>query len=236
MTPIYPDLEWYAAISERKGIDARCPHANVHRCHRNFESVSLLSDQGITTKMPQELHDRLLKKWEEHELWPVNGEEATSISGGKIPNCFSNFCPEVAFDTFHLFASTVIRFYDGLDRAFRHKSLEAEGASSAKDWRWNYEHVAPLHYSECSVYSKIPKGKPMPQITIHGNVNGQVNVAGQSIDSPVLNLSLGELVSRIDASDAPQVEKAEAKSRLQELLSHPVVAAIVGGLAGRIGA
>ena len=186
--------------------------------------------------MPQELHDQLLKKWEAHELWPLTAEDGTSISGGNVPNCFSNFCPEVAFGTFKLFASTVIRFYDELDSDFRHKQLANEGRSTDRDWRWNYEHVEPLHYPDCSVYSKIPKEKSMPQITIHGNVNGQLNVGGESVNSPVFQLSLAELISKIEAADAPPDEKASAKSKFQELLAHPVVAAIVGGLAGRIGA
>lgn len=29
MRPIYPDLEWYAATSERKGLPGRCPFAAV---------------------------------------------------------------------------------------------------------------------------------------------------------------------------------------------------------------
>lgn len=234
MTPIYPDLEWCAFISERKGIGTRCPHATVHRCPRYFASVSLLSAQGITTSMDQALHDQLLKKWEVHELWPVTGEGATSISGGGVPNCFSNFCPEVAYDTFKLFASTVIRFYDELDREFRHKALAAEGSMSINDWRWNYEHVAPMHYSECPIYSKIPKEKAMPQVTINGNINGQVNIAGESVNAPVLQLSLGELLSRIEAADVQPSEKFAAKTKLQELLAHPVVAAIIGELAGGI--
>jgi hypothetical protein len=236
MIPIYPDLEWCSSISERKGISTRCPHATVHRCHRYFESLSLLSEQGITTKMDQAIHDQLLKKWEAHELWPVTDEGATSISGGKVPNCFSNFCPEVTFDTFKLFASTVIRFYDEIDSDFRHKALAAETIRSSKDWRWNFEHVASMHYSDCPIYSKILKEKVMPQVTIHGNVNGQVNIGGESVNSPVLQLSIGELLARIDAADASPGEKVAAKSKLQELLAHPVVAAIVGGLAGRIGA
>jgi hypothetical protein len=236
MIPVYPDLQWCSSISQKKGISARCPHATVHRCHRHFESTSLLADEGITTRMPKVLHDQLLKKWEAHELWPVNAEGATSISGGRVPNCFSNFCPEVAFDTFKLFASTVIRFNDELDSDQRHKTLAQEGTYSERDWRWNYGHVAPMHYSECPVYSKIPKEKGMPQINIHGNVNGQLNVGGESVNSPVFQLSLAELVSRIEAADVSPSEKAGAKSKLQELLAHPVVAAIVGGLAGRIGA
>ena len=230
-----PDLQWYASVSERKGICTRCPHASVHRCHRYFESVAILSDVGITTEMPQELHDQLLKKWEAHDLWPVTAEDGVSASGGQKPNCFSNFCPEVAFDVFKVFASGVIFFYDELDRDLVHRALARDNVSG-EDWRWRFQHVAPLHYSECSIYSKIPKEKPMPQITIHGNVNGQLNVGGESVNSPVFQLSLAELVSKIEAADVPPSAKAEAKSKLQELLAHPVVAAIVGGLASRIGA
>ena len=51
MRPIYPDLDWYGAISERKGLTGRCPFATVGRCPRYFESVALLSDAGITTKL-----------------------------------------------------------------------------------------------------------------------------------------------------------------------------------------
>jgi hypothetical protein len=77
----------------------------------------------------------------------------------------------------------------------------------------------------------------MPQqITIHGNVHGQVNVAGESINSPSLSISLSEILAKIDSSAASSEEKAAAKSKLGEFLAHPVVAAIVGGLAGRIGA
>lgn len=137
MIPIYPDIEWYAAVSERKHITARCPNATVNRCPRYFESVSLLADAGITTKLSRTTHDAVLAKWESHELWPVTGETATSISGGAKLSCFSNFCPEASFDTFKLFASTLIDFYDSLDRANREQQLEREGMPTGKDWRWN---------------------------------------------------------------------------------------------------
>jgi hypothetical protein len=233
--PIYPDLEWYASVSERKNLHVRCQYASVHRCPRYFESVALLGDQGIASKMSQTMHDDLLKRWESHELWPVTGETATSISGGDPPNCFSNFCPEVTFDTFGLFASKVIQFYDGRDRAFREKVLAAEGEARENDWRWNYEHVQQMHYSECPLYSKLVKEKRVSQVTINGNVNGQVNIAGETITSPVLRLSLGEVLEKVEASDASPADKSSAKSKFREFLAHPVVAAIVGGLAGHIG-
>lgn len=235
MTPIYPDLEWYAAVSERKHITARCPHATVHRCPRYFESISLLSDAEISTKLPATIHDAVLAKWESHELWPATGETATSISGGAKPNCFSNFCPEVAFDTFKLFASTLIMFYDSLDRANRERQLERGGIPKEKDWRSNWEHIDPMHYSECPIYSKLHQEKKMAEINFHGPITGQVNVAGESVNSPVLNLSVGDILARIDASNASPEEKETAKSKLKDFLAHPLVAAVIGGLAGHIG-
>ncbi len=74
--------------------------------------------------------------------------------------------------------------------------------------------------------------KPVSQINFHGPVSGHVVVAGESVYNTVLNLSLAEIVAKIDASPATPSEKEGAKSRLKEFLAHPVVAAVVGGLAG----
>jgi hypothetical protein len=45
---------------------------------------------------------------------------------------------------------------------------------------------------------------------------------------------LSDLVSRIEATDATTEEKEEAKGLLRSFLEHPLVGAIVGGLAGSI--
>lgn len=75
----------------------------------------------------------------------------------------------------------------------------------------------------------------MSNITFNGPVTGNINVAGHSITAPVMSVSLGELLTKIEASNVAAPEKEAAKSKLAEFLSHPVVAAIVGGLAGKIG-
>ena len=81
-----------------------------------------------------------------------------------------------------------------------------------------------------------PQEKIVPQINnFHGHISGQVNVAGESIRTTALHLSLGEVIAKIDSSSATPAEKTEAKSRLTEFLAHPLVAAIVGGIAGGIG-
>ncbi len=236
MNPIYPDIEWYVAISEGKHITARCPNATIHRCPRYFESIALLADAGITSKLPKATHDEVLAKWKSHELWPVTGETAASISGGGKSNCFSNFCPEVAFDTFKLFASTLRDFYDSLDRKNRERQLEQEGMPTGKDWRLHWEYIEPTHYSVCPVYSKLPQEKKVADINFHGSITGQVNVAGGSVNSPsLMNLSVGDILNKIENSDASSEQKASAKSKLSEFLTHPVVAAVVGGLVGHIG-
>jgi len=69
------------------------------------------------------------------------------------------------------------------------------------------------------------------QINISGvNVEGQLNVAGKDISSPVMNITLSELEKRIDESN--ENSKHEAKSILASLLKHPLVVKILGSVAG----
>jgi len=235
MLPIYPDLPWHSSQSERKGLLGRCPHASIHRCPRYFESAALLSDVGITTRMSNELHDATLAKWRAHELAPATAEAETSITGGKNPSCYSNFCPEVAYDTFKLFGSTLIRIGDDIDHQAAEQAIAEDPAPEGKDWRWSWSYVEPLHFSDCPLYAKLHQEKSVSNITFNGPVTGNINVAGHSINAQTMSLSLADLLTRIDASTVAAPEKEAAKSKLAEFLSHPVVAAIVGGLAGKIG-
>lgn len=92
-----------------------------------------------------------------------------------------------------------------------------------------------MHYSECSVYSKLPQEKKVADINFHGPITGQVNVAGESVNSPsLMNLSVGDILAKIEASNASPDHKDAAKSKLNDLLTHPLVAAVIGGLAGSI--
>lgn len=235
MPPIYPDLAWYSKQSERKGLVGRCPHASIHRCPRYFESTALLARVGITTQMAQEPHDAAHAKWRAHELTPATSETETSISGGENPNCYSNFCPEVAYDTFRLFGSTLIRIGDDIDREIAERAIAEDPAPEGKDWRWLWSYVEPLHFSDCPLYAKLRQEKPVSNITFNGPVTGNINIAGHSIAARTMSLSLADLLTKIDASSVTEPEKEAAKSKLAEFLSHPVVAAIVGGLAGGIG-
>ena len=80
-------------------------------------------------------------------------EQLTSISGSEKIS-FWNYCPEVLYDRFGLFANSLSRLHDEIDIDNRHKQLDREGALS-NDWRWHWATMTPLHYSECSYYSLL---------------------------------------------------------------------------------
>ena len=63
-------------------------------------------------------------------------------------------------------------------------------------------------------------------VTIHGSSNIQVG----NNNTQDITITIGRLTEEIDRATAPEAEKAEAKSRLNSLLSHPLVSAIVGGV------
>ena len=151
---IYPDLSWYSEISDQKNVSLRCPYANVHRCPRYYSSLYLLGNDGITTKMETEKIQKLNELWNKSDLLPVITEHDTSIMGSAgNKSGFSNFCPEVSFDIFGLFAVSLFPYADGIDRGVAHAQLAKE--AHPKDWRWNWAHVEPLHYLECPVYSLL---------------------------------------------------------------------------------
>jgi len=235
MPIIYPDLAWYSPQSERKGLPGRCPYTSIHRCPRYFESVALLSDVKVTAPLPKEVYDTVRAKWQAHELAPATGETATSVSGGGAPNCYANFCPEVAYDTFKLFASSLIRINDSIDREIAERVIREDPTPDEKDWRWSWSSVEPLHYTDCALYAKLHQEKRMSNITFNGPVTGNINVAGHSISATVMSLSMTELIAKIEASSISAPEKEAAKSKLAEFLAHPVLAAVIGGLTGTIG-
>lgn len=149
-------MDWNIARSHDKSLAPRCPHANVHRCPRYYQSYALLGESGITTALARETDAALLARWKKTDLWPALAEHATSISGndGKKSQ-FSNFCPEVSFDTFGLFASSLCRYTDEIDREATENWLVGHGRAFAKDWRWDWASLNPMHYSECPLYSQV---------------------------------------------------------------------------------
>jgi len=155
MATVKPDFAWYSAESARLGLKSpRCPFASVHACPRYYQSLSLLGEAGCTP-IPKAEDDALLAKWKKHPLWPATGEQTTSISGGDgEKNSFGNFCPEVAYDTFRLFATYLGRHIGEIDRELAASRLSKEGAAH-DDPRWIWANFTPQHYSECPLYSPL---------------------------------------------------------------------------------
>ncbi len=60
---IYPDLAWYGAQSEKKSLPVRCPFASVSRCPRYYQSLALLGEASIATKIDPTEDKRLLAFW-----------------------------------------------------------------------------------------------------------------------------------------------------------------------------
>ena len=67
-------------------------------------------------------------------------------------------------------------------------------------------------------------------ISISGPVSGQLNIAGNSIAAPSMNMTLSELERKIEESS--DASKEDAKSKLKSLLKHPLVVKILGGATG----
>lgn len=149
-----PNLAWYTAISQSKGLPPRCPFASVHRCPRFYQSLSLLGEAG-TTKIDPDQDKELREKWEQSDLWPATKEQATWVLAAESPKHFVRCCPEVIFERFGLFASSVNDYADETDREIAHAHLGKQDASR-EDYRWVWANAEPLHYSECPLYSLLP--------------------------------------------------------------------------------
>ncbi len=169
-----PNLDWYTTISRSRGLPPRCPFASVHRCPRFYQSLSLLGEAG-STKIQSGQDKELLEKWRMSDLWPATTEQATSIFGpaGQTRH-FVRFCPEVTFERFGLFASSLHDYADETDRDLAHAHL-GKGRAGSDDWRWTWANTEGLHYSECPLYSLLaqeapesahPKDKPPDEIMI----------------------------------------------------------------------
>lgn len=67
-------------------------------------------------------------------------------------------------------------------------------------------------------------------VNIHNSTGIQVG------DHNLINFqqAINEMIKKIDDSKAPPEEKAEAKSRLQAFLTHPLVTSLAGGIAGAL--
>ena len=152
------DLDWCSQLSKGKGIPPRCPFASVELCPRYYLSVAMLSKSGVTTKLAQQDDVRLESKWKRHPCWPKTVEQEPAVlSRDGNPRSFSHFCPEVMFDTFGFFATSLAGYPDELDRDLAHESLGRKHAGNG-DWRWQWAALTPMHYSDCPLYAPLLHG------------------------------------------------------------------------------
>ena len=149
-----PNLEWYTAKSDDRALAPRCPFATVETCPRYYQSLSLLGRTGSTCITEKE-DQRLLAQWQDSDLWPRTEEQATSIAGPRgDPSIFSNFCPEVLFERFGYFATSLSRHSDEIDLNHAHRMLSAARApADHPGWRW--KSLLPQHFTECPNYAVL---------------------------------------------------------------------------------
>lgn len=149
-----PNREWYARLGQSRAVSARCPFATVEACPRYFQSLSLLGEAG-NTKIADREDRRLLKYWKSSDLWPRTAEQSTALAGEPgNPSIFSNFCPEVSFERFGYFATSLTRYADELDSGSSHERLARETAPPAHPgWLWSS--CASQHFTDCPVHSVL---------------------------------------------------------------------------------
>lgn len=162
-------------------IEVVAPAGYLNRCPRFYQSLSLLGKAG-STEIPEKEDKKLQKKWEKSPLWPLTDEQATSVSGpeGNYKH-FWNFCPEVSYGRFGLFASHLDEYSDETDIGLAHSHLSKIKAAS-DDWRWRWSSINHQHYSECPLYSVLFYIKQNTQDKSEDIVTLKPNFHGISID------------------------------------------------------
>ena len=156
MKHLHPNIEWYTKASEEKHVTPRCPFASVRRCPRYFQGISLLGEQGALSRLNSRQDQEIGGRWEGTDIWPAARHEHSGIisSDGK-PFLYRDFCPEITGEAFGLFASTLSRYSDEIDRQSAHESLASNGGGVTNDWRWHWSSVSEMHYTNCPVYSLL---------------------------------------------------------------------------------
>ena len=156
-----PNLEWYSSKSKAAKVFPRCPIASIELCPRYYDSTCLLGNVNIITKISNEDEIRLNKKWSSFR--PVNwGEQAGISSDENELSSIRGFCPEVAYNAFGIFATTLYKYSDELDMGIAHQFLRQQGLDSNHP-QWEWSSITPFHYIECqeySVFSKYSRRKP----------------------------------------------------------------------------
>jgi hypothetical protein len=118
----------------------------------------LLGNAGIATKIDKEDVVRLDTKWADFKSVVAEEEASVWSNDGKFSS-ITNFCPEVAFDVFGTFASSLAKYAKEEDSESAHERLGREDADS-DDPRWRWSSFTGQHFSECREYSLFGDKKP----------------------------------------------------------------------------
>ena len=110
---------------------------------------------------------------------------------------------------------------------------------NGKAERYNVSHVDYTHeFHEIPATTQMTVRKQgalvqfEPARTVNISINNSQGI--QLGDGNLMNLdiTLGELASRIDSSEGSEEDKAELRTRISKLIEHPLTASILGGIAG----
>lgn len=165
MNGINPDLEWYSEKSSVKNVAVRCSYANVHKCYKYYASLYLLGGLNVASRIQSEKVAELDEYWAESGLIPVLEEFETTVTYDERNSLASvrNFCPEVSYDFYGLFADYMHKYVDDIDKSVVQKRLARESLTS--NWHWSWMSVSPKHYTECKEYFQLPYLKAEPSGT-----------------------------------------------------------------------
>lgn len=212
MPIIVPDFSWYQSKSSERGAPSSCPYANVHKCPRYYASIYMLGKARAITSMSTSKVEALDAFWNESGLLPVIEEEDTGISGtdGRITS-LSNFCPEVAFTYFRLYASHLGRYVGEIDKDCGHRVAERENIPG--DWRYEWGFLSECHYLECVVYNQVEsfnlKGVGDFEMLAHSNVVLLIGRMEQCIEKMTLR---GFYMPQLTYSKQRQKTSSKAKA------------------------
>jgi hypothetical protein len=120
----------------------------------------LLGNAGVTTSLSESDIERLGAKWSTNNATVAEEEASVASWSNKSLASIHNFCPEVSYEVFGVFVSSLATYADEIDRDHAHRMLAQERADRG-DPRWRWSYVTPRHFSECreySIYATIMSG------------------------------------------------------------------------------
>ena len=88
----------------------------------------------------------------------------------------------------------------------------------------------PPHYKV--KFTQAPPSQPMERNIQNINFHGSQNVQIGNHNIQNITNAFNELIQKIESSTASETEKQEAKSLLNQFLSHPLVVSIIGSTLG----